>query len=88
MNSKPDSQLSASVTAIEWLRSLGPALPLSPIKTQGAFRRMSNSDLRRACEQSTVLINGEAVKYNELMDFPIFSLVFFPKSPKKRTTLF
>lgn len=74
--------------AIQYLKQLEPALPLSPIKEKdGGFSRMSNSDIRRACEQRVVLFNGEPVAFDEEIDFPVFSLVFFPKSPAKRTTL-
>ena len=78
----------ANVTVSQWLKNLEPALPLSPIKEKdGSFKRMSNSDIRRACEQRSVLINGEPVEPFEVLDFPVFSLVFFPKSPNKRTTI-
>ena len=44
-------------------------------------------DIRRLCEQSGVLINGEKVSPQEEIDFPVFSIVFFPKSATKRTTI-
>ena len=48
---------------------------------------MSNGELRRLCRQKGVLINGEPIDYAEEVDFPVFSIVFFPKSPSRRTTL-
>jgi hypothetical protein len=48
---------------------------------------MSGGELRRHMAQGAVLINGETVTPDEPMDFPVFSLVFFPKSEKRRTTL-
>ncbi len=33
------------------------------------------------------LINGERVTPEEPIDFPVFRLVFFPKSDKRRTTI-
>lgn len=77
------------ITVLAWLKSLEPALPLSPIKNKdGSFNRMSNGDIRRLCEQASVLINGKTVKPFDLMTFPVESLVFYPKSATKRTTLF
>lgn len=48
---------------------------------------MSGSELRRCIEQRAVLFNGEPVGVNEEIGFPIFSLVFYPRSSVKRTTL-
>ena len=43
--------------------------------------------LRRQLAQGAIVINGERATHDERMDFPVFSLVFFPKSDKRRTTL-
>jgi len=76
------------MNTIQFLNSLKPALPLSPIKeSNGTYKQMSNGDIRRLCEQSGVLINGEKVSPQEEIDFPVFSIVFFPKSATKRTTI-
>jgi hypothetical protein len=48
---------------------------------------MSNGELRRHMQQGGVLVNGERVTPDERIDFPVFSLVFFPKSAARRTTL-
>jgi len=48
---------------------------------------MSNGELRRHMMQGAVLINGEMVTPDEPMDFPVFSLVFFPNSKNRRTTI-
>jgi hypothetical protein len=48
---------------------------------------MSNGELRRHIQQGAVLVNGERVTPQEEIDFPVFSLVFFPKSAARRTTL-
>lgn len=68
---------------IEYLNNLRPAIPLSIEKPR---QKMSNSELRRHCLQGGVLINTERVTPTEEVDFPVFSLVFFPKSTR-RTTL-
>lgn len=76
------------MTVYEYLKGLGPALPLSPMRnSDNSFKPMSNADIRRLCEQKSILINGEHVSHSEPMDFPVFSLVIYPKSPNKRTTL-
>lgn len=50
-------------------------------------RKASNSEIRRWIENGSVLFNTEKVKCNELIDFPVFSLVMFPKSDKNKITL-
>lgn len=70
--------------ALHWLNSLRPAIPMS-IETAGKL--MSNGELRRHMQQGGVVVNGEKIAPDELIDFPVFSLVFFPKSPTRRTTL-
>lgn len=75
--------------AIEWLNSLRPAIPLSiekPATKENPAQPMSNGELRRLIEQGGVLVNGERSTPNEPIDFPVFSLVFFPNG-KRRTTL-
>lgn len=73
-----------AMNTLTWLNSLRPALPTS---VEQPCKPMSNGELRRHIQQGAVLINSERVEPNELIDFPVFSLVFFPKSPKRRTTL-
>ena len=78
------------MNALQWLNGLRPALPLSieqpPTRDQPA-QQMSNGELRRLMKQGGVLVNGERVTPDEAIDFPVFSLVFFPKSASRRTTL-
>ena len=49
--------------------------------------KMSNKDKKRILEQSAVLINGKKPKPNDEIEFPVWQLVFFPNSDKKRCTL-
>ena len=78
------------MNALNWLNSLRPALPLSieqpPTKDHPA-QQMSNGELKRHMQQGGVLVNGERIDPLEEIDFPVFSLVFFPKSKAKRTTI-
>ncbi len=48
----------------------------------------SNSTLRRFIEQGAIRFNGKVVKPNDKLDFPILSVVMFPKSDKQYTTLY
>ena len=47
--------------------------------------KASGSELKRWCQNRALIINGEPVAWDEEMDFPIFSVVLFPK--KKITLL-
>lgn len=53
----------------------------------GRCKVASNSEVRRWCKEKAVLINTESVAWDEPVDFPVFSIVFFPNSNKRRTTL-
>ena len=64
---------------IQFLNSLRPAIPMSAERPNEA---MSTGELKRH-----VLINGERVAPEEPIDFPVFRLVFFPKSDKRGTTI-
>jgi hypothetical protein len=41
----------------------------------------SNSELKRWIQSQSLVINGERVTPDELMDFHMFSVVLFPKNP-------
>ena len=41
----------------------------------------SNSELQRWIKNNALIINGETVKWDEPIDFPVFSVVLFPKHP-------
>ena len=49
--------------------------------------KASNSELKRWIQNGALQINCERVNWDELIDFPIFSVVLFPKNDKQRTTL-
>jgi hypothetical protein len=79
------------LTVSQYLRSLSPAMPLSiekhGYKETGRHALPSNGELKRWIESGSVIINGESSTPHELVDYPVFSLVFFPKSEKRRTTI-
>ncbi len=62
-------------TAYDYVRRLPRRyLPRSPRN-----REASNSEIRRWLENHSIEINGECLGPNELITYPISSLVFFPK---------
>lgn len=69
---------------LTYLNNLRPALPFS---TEKLCTLVSNSELRRWIANGSVLFNSERVTWDEEVDFPVFSLVFFPKSDNRKTTL-
>lgn len=69
---------------LTFLNSLRPALPFSSEKPCTA---VSNSELRRWIANGSVLVNAERVAWDELIDFPVFSIAFFPASGKRKTTI-
>ena len=82
--------MSDQLTALQWLNSLRPALPMSienPATRDNPAQQMSNGELKRHMQQGGVLVNGERISPDERIDFPVFSLVFFPKSASKRCTI-
>jgi hypothetical protein len=75
--------MGTTMNALQFLNNLRPALPFS---VEQGCKPMSNGELRRHIEQGGVLFNGEKITINETIDFPVFSLVFFPHS-NRRTTI-
>lgn len=69
---------------LTWLNGLRPALPYSSAKPTTV---VSNSELRRCMLNGSILVNSERITHDEPMDFPVFSLVFFPKSKERKTTI-
>lgn len=47
----------------------------------------SNGEIKRWFTQKAVIINGVRPSFNDEIEFPIESLVFFPKSVQRRTTV-
>lgn len=43
--------------------------------------KATNSELKRWLQNKAVLVNGEPINWDEVLDFPIFSMVLFPKNP-------
>lgn len=47
---------------------------------------VSNSELRRWCNNKSFIVNGIAVAHDDIIEKPIVSLVLFPK--RRRTTIY
>lgn len=71
--------------AREWLSNVNALCQFPSVEVPG--KKASKSELQRWLDQGSVLINGERVSRDELMDFPIISVVLFPKSDQRRCTL-
>lgn len=72
------------MNTLTFIISLSPAVPMSIEKP---CTIASNSEVRRWLDGGMVEINGERPKAMDNVQFPVNSLVFFPKS-KRRTTIF
>jgi hypothetical protein len=72
------------MNVLQYLMSLRPAVPMSVEKP---CTETSNSELRRWIKDGSVTLNGERWDANDELPPLIYSLVFFPKSHKRRTTL-
>lgn len=72
------------MNVLTFLNSLRPSLPMSKEKPTTPT---SNVEPRCWIQQGAVLINGERVEWNEEIDFPLTSVVLFPKNPQSRCTL-
>jgi hypothetical protein len=72
------------MNSAQFLQTLRPALPMSVEKP---CTPMSNGELKRHIEQGGVLLNGERVSLTEEINFPVFSIVFFPRGNRKTTIL-
>lgn len=49
---------------------------------EGQIRPASKSEVRRWLDASAVLANGERLASEEAIDFPVFSLVLFPRGTR------
>ena len=66
------------MTAWEWLRDLHTVCAFQSRERGGVA---SVSELKRWLQNGAVVVNGEKVAWDENMDFPMGSVVLFPKRP-------
>ena len=77
-------------TALQYMiavHTFGSGLTKTGFWSHEQNRIASNSELRRWINQGAILFNGESMKHDEPLDFPLFSVVLFPKSLKRRITV-
>lgn len=77
------------MNVLTYLNTLRPALPCSaeqPFDGENKMRQMSNGELRRHLASGAILINGERFAWDSTVPH-VTSLVFFPSSASRRTTL-
>lgn len=73
------------MTGLDYILSLNEVCQFH--STERPPEKASKSELRRLLDQSALRINGKVVKSKDKIEFPITSVVLFPKSDKKRITI-
>lgn len=74
------------MNALAFLNSLRPALPMS---VERPCTPASNGEVKRWMQNGAVLLNGRKLQVTDQVAPPeVESLIFFPASPGRRTTLF
>lgn len=57
-----------------------------PMSTERPCQRPSKGELKRWCRKGAVVVNGGRPNDQDMIQFPVTSLVFFPRG-KRRTTV-
>lgn len=57
------------------------------ISVEGKQVFASKSEIRRWFDRGSVEVNGKKVNANDLLEFPVMSVVLHPNSKQRRTTL-
>ena len=70
---------------LEFIKILKDEYRCIPGNLEGRPGLPSNSELRRAFSSGTILINKNKVNWEDEVEFPIESLIFFPKGKRKTT---
>ena len=72
--------------ALAFLNSLRPALPMS---VERPCTVPTNGELRRWMRDGAVMLNGVPLRVDDQVQvYEVQTLVFFPRSPSRKTTLF
>lgn len=72
-----------NITAWQYMQAIG----AKGFWNQEEKKAASNSLLRRWLEQGVIRFNGKILKPNDVLDFPLISVIIFPKSDKLYTTI-
>lgn len=73
------------MTALEFIISLRPAVPMGFQGTKPI--EASNGQIRRWLQDKAIIINGTKPGPQDEIQYPITQVVFFPKSPDRRATI-
>jgi hypothetical protein len=71
-----------NMKASEWLVPL-----VAGVWNREESKSASKSAARRWISNGSVKVNGESVSLDELINFPVFSIIVFPKSNRRVTLL-
>lgn len=71
-----------NVTAFQWVKSQG-----GVFWDQSERKAASNSALRRFIEQGIFRFNGKILKPDTVLNFPVISVIMFPKSEVHYSTI-
>ena len=71
------------VSAFEAIQFIG----VIPMSIERPCTNPTNAEIKRWLDQGAVVINGIRPKAKDQINFPITSLVFFPKAPRKTTVI-
>lgn len=72
-----------SATAFNIIKAIG----VIPMSVEKPCTMPSNSEIMRWLNNQSVIINGKRPKANEIVEYPITQLVFFPKGKRKTTVI-
>ena len=74
------------MTGIQYLRSLHEVCCFQSTEKRGTGPA-SNSELGRWLKSKSLHVNGKAIAPGDKIEYPVVSVVLFPKSKTARTTL-
>lgn len=78
---------SCDYTAFDIIKHIG-VVPMSIETNQGEPPRYpTNAEIKRWLDHKAVQVNGQRPKSTDIVEFPIWELVFFPKAAKRTTVL-
>jgi hypothetical protein len=69
------------MNSVDWIHSFNLLTRENHKNPDGSIAKASKAEIKRWLDQNAIQINGEKLK-QEQMDFPMFSVVLFPKGKK------
>ena len=77
---KPDT-----IRAIDWIKLCWKTYPYLHMHSTERFTLCSNAELKRWFEKGSIQINGVRPKPFDLIEFPIWQLIYHPEGNRKTT---